>query len=465
MSRPLPTSALHLLHDQAARRGDRPALWSRRGGYFTPTSWREYAARVRHFALGLSRLGFGRGDCLCVLSSSREEWVVAELAAMALGGVPVGLSATWSPERLAHIVRHSQARIAIAADGAALQRLRELGPRAPDLRTLVVMDPPSPEGALSFAEVLQSGMGRDEGPYWEPARALRPDQPGALVYTSGTTGPPRGVVLGHGNLAWTSRTLTEMWRVEEGEILLSYQSPSHIAERLASIHCALAGGVQVYFAGSLESLEDDLRAVRPTVFFGVPRVYRELRARAADHLQELSGTRAAAARWAREVALRRNRLALAGERVPVALEAQYQVARRTALAPIRECIGLDRARLLVTSAAPAGLDVLEFFASLDLILHEVYGQVEATGPTSGSTPQAIRLGAPGRPLPGVEVKIAPDGEILVRGPNVCLGYHREPEATAALLKDGWLHSSDLGRLDPDGYLHVRGRKPAPAAAG
>ncbi|HEY8208579.1 MAG TPA: AMP-binding protein [Myxococcaceae bacterium] len=451
---------LHVLHDQAARMGDRPALWSRKDGYYLPTSWREYAARVRHFALGLHRLGFGRGDCLAVLAYNREEWVVAQLAAMALGGVAVGLYTTSSPEQMAYVLGHSQASIAIVEDEPALDRLSALQPGLPRLRTLVMMEP-SPvrlDGVRSFAEVLQGGMGRDEGPYWEAVNGLQPDEMGALIYTSGTTGPPKGVMLSHRNLVWTSRTLIEMGTLEEGEILLSYLPLSHIAEQLASIHCALTAGMQVYFAQSLEKLGDDLRAARPTVFFGVPRVYEKLRARAEARLVELPRTQRALIQWAREVALKRNLLALAGKRVPVALEAQYQVAKRTALSPLKERIGLGRTRVFVTSAAPIGKDVLEFFASVDMILREVYGQTEVSGPTSSASLDFTTLGALGRPLLGVEVRIAPDGEILVRGPNVCMGYHRDPLATAELLKDGWLHSGDLGVLDPDGQLRVTGRK-------
>jgi len=440
--------------------GDRPALWSKRGGYYLPTSWREYAARVRHFALGLLRLGFGRGDTLCILSFNREEWVIAELAAMALGGVAVGLYTTSSPEQLAHVIAHSEARIALVENEESLERLARLRPRLPRLQTLMVMDPPAsrPEGVVAFAEVLQSGMGRDEGPYWEAVNALEPEGLGTLIYTSGTTGAPKGVMLSHRNLVWTSWTLITMGMLEEGEILLSYLPLSHIAEQLGTIHCALAGGMQVYFAESLEKLGENLKEVRPTVFFGVPRVYEKLRARAEARLEELPGARRAVLKWAREVTLRRNLLALAQERVPAPLEAQYQVAKRAVLQPLKERIGLDRTRIFVTSAAPIGRDVLEFFASVDMVLREIYGQSEVTGPTSSSSFEATKLGALGRPLVGVEVRIAEDGEILVKGPNVCLGYYRDPEATAALLRDGWLHSGDVGYLDADGYLRVTGRK-------
>jgi len=460
MSRPLAASMLHVLHDQAARLGDRPALWSKRGGYYLPTSWREYAARVRSFAVGLHRLGFGRGDCLCVLSFNREEWVIADLAAMALGGVAVGLYTTSSPEQMAHVLGHCEAKIAIAEDEAALQRLWPLRRVLPRLQTLVVMDPPVSRtpGVPSFAEVLQSGMGRGEEPYWEAVNALQPDQLGTLIYTSGTTGPPKGVMLSHRNLVWTSHALIEMGMMGEGEILLSYLPLAHIAEQLSSIHCALAAGMQIYFAESLEKVGENLREARPTIFFGVPRVYEKLRARAQARLNELPPARQRILQRAREVALRRNLLSLAGERVPALLEVQYQLAKRGALQPVKERIGLDRTRVFVTSAAPIGRDVLEFFASVDMILREIYGQSEVTGPTSSASLDCTVLGAVGRPLLGVEVRIAPDGEILVRGPNVCLGYHRDPEATAQLLEGGWLHSGDLGQLDPDGQLRITGRK-------
>src|SRR6185295_17042805 len=264
-----------------------------------PTSWRDYAARVKHFALGLHRLGFGRGDVLAVLAFNREEWVVAQLAAMALGGVAVGLYTTSSSEQLAYVLGHCEASIALVESEAALQRLLPLRPGLPRLRALMVMDPPPvrSDEVPSFAEVLQGGMGRDEGPYWEAVNGLQPDQLGTLIYTSGTTGDPKGVMLSHRNLVWTARTLIDMGTLEEGEILLSYLPLSHIAEQLATVHCALTAGMQVYFAQSLEKLADDLREVRPTVFFGVPRVYEKLRARAEARLQELPGPRRAMLQW------------------------------------------------------------------------------------------------------------------------------------------------------------------------
>jgi long-chain acyl-CoA synthetase len=456
----LPVSMLHVLHDQAARLGDRPALWSKRGGYYLPTSWREYAQKVRHFALGLHRMGFSRGDCLCILAFNREEWVVADLAAMALGGVAVGLYTTASPEQSEYVVGHSQAAIVIAEDGRGAELLLSMRPRCPRLRTVVVMDPPAqlPEGAVSFAEVLQGGMSGDEGPYWDSVNALRPDQLGTLIYTSGTTGHPKGVMLSHRNLVWTSRKLMSVAMLGDGEVVLSYLPLSHIAEQMGTIHCPLAAGTQVYFAESVEKLPENLREARPTVFFGVPRVWEKFKARAEARIADLPASRQAMTRWARGVATRRHALALAGERVPLALEAQYRLAQRLVFQKIKQRIGFDRTKIYVTSAAPIGRDVLEFFASVDIILRELYGQSEVTGPTSVNTLEDTRLGSLGRPMVGVEVKIAEDGEILVRGENVCLGYFRDEAATAELLQDGWLHSGDVGELDADGHLRVTGRK-------
>lgn len=456
----LPVSMLHVLHDQAARLGDRPALWSKRGGYYLPTSWREYAQRVRHFALGLHRLGFSRGDCLCILAFNREEWVVADLAAMALGGVAVGLYTTASPEQMEYVVGHCQATIVIVEDARGLKLLESMRPRLPRLRAVVAAGPPveGAAGAVPFAEVLQSGMTGDEGPYWDAVNALRPEQLGTLIYTSGTTGPPKGVMLSHRNLVWTAQKLVSVSTLGDGDILLSYLPLSHIAEQMGTIHCALTAGMQVYFAEGLDALVANLREARPTVFFGVPRVWEKFKGRAEARIAELPPRRQAITRWARGVAQRRHALALAGERVPLALEGQYLLAQRVVFQKIKQRIGLERTRVYVTSAAPIGREVLEFFASVDIIVREVYGQSEVTGPTSANTLDATRLGMVGRPLLGVEVKIADDGEILVRGENVCLGYYRDPEATAELVRDGWLHSGDVGELDLDGHLRVTGRK-------
>ncbi|MHA7631572.1 AMP-dependent synthetase/ligase [Corallococcus sp. M7] len=458
----LPKTMLHALHDQAARLEHRPALWSRHGGAYVPTSWFDYAQRVKRFALGLHALGFQDGDPLGILSFNREAWHVADLGAMALGGVPVGLYTTSSVDQLVYILGHCEARFLLVENAKHLATGLEVQKRLPALKHLIVVDAPTPlpEGVLRYADVLNSGANADEAPYWDGVHALHPDALATLIYTSGTTGQPKGVALSHRNLAWTSKQLgdTMGFRDMEDERLVSYLPLSHVAEQIVSLHSPLLLGTQVYFADSLDALGKNLTEVRPTIFFAVPRVWEKFKTKAEEGLAAQPPLKRRLVEWARATALERNTRVLSQERVPSFMEAKFALAQRLVFQPLKTRIGLEKAKLFSTSAAPIGRDVLDFFASIDVVLLEVWGMTEVSGPATVSTAECARMGTVGRPMLGVEVRIAEDGEILVKGGNVCLGYHRNPEATQELLADGWLHSGDVGQLDSEGFLRITGRK-------
>ncbi|MBZ4329375.1 AMP-binding protein [Corallococcus interemptor] len=458
----LPKTMLHALHDQAARLEHRPALWSRHGGAYVPTSWFDYAQRVKRFALGLHALGFRDGDPLGILSFNREAWHVADLGAMALGGVPVGLYTTSSVDQLVYILGHCQARFLLVENAKHLATGLEVQRRLPALQHLIVVDAPAPlpEGVLRYADVLASGAKADEAPYWDGVHSLHPDALATLIYTSGTTGQPKGVALSHRNLAWTAKQLGDTLGFQdmEDERLVSYLPLSHIAEQIVSLHSPLLLGMQVYFADSLDALGQNLKDVRPTLFFAVPRVWEKFKTKAEEGLAAQPPLKRRLVEWARATALERNTRVLSQERVPSLMEAKFALARRLVFHPLKTRIGLEKAKLYATSAAPIGRDVLDFFASIDVVLLEVWGMTEVSGPATVSTAECARLGTVGRPMLGVEVRIAEDGEILVQGGNVCLGYHRNPEATQELLADGWLHTGDVGQLDSEGFLRITGRK-------
>jgi long-chain acyl-CoA synthetase len=451
---------VHQLHAQAERLRDRPALWSKRSGTWQPTSWRQYAQRVKDFALGLLSLGFGSGQALVVLGFNREEWVVADLAAMACGGTAVGVYTTSSPEQLAYVARHSEASIALVENEAYLERLLSVRGELPTLKHLLVMDPPARrrEGVSTYAELLEKGTRGDDAEYYARLGALEPEGLAQLIYTSGTTGHPKGVMLTHRNLAWTAVHLSLCHPTSEEDVLLSYLPLSHIAEQICTLYGPLLNGIQVYFSESFEKLPQNLREVRPTVFFGVPRVWEKFMAKVEAVLRRQPRSRQKVVAWAREQASRYHAEVLSHRQPPLGLQAQYALAQRLVFQKLKEQIGFERTHLFATSAAPIAREVLEFFASLDVVIAEAYGQSEVTGPTSVNARGALKLGSLGRPMPGVEVRIADDGEILVRGENVCRGYFKDEASTAELLRDGWLHSGDVGQLDEDGFLHITGRK-------
>lgn len=458
--RAVPRTMVHQLNSQAERLKDRPALWTKRGGVWVPTSWRDYARRVRHLSLALMELGLAPGQAVGIIGFNREEWIVSALATTASRGVPVGVYTTSSAEQIAYVLGHCEARIVVVENAGYLDTLLSIRSKLPALEHVIVMDAPAslPEGVRRYADVLAHGATLPEARYYESLEAARPDELATLIYTSGTTGNPKGVMLTHRNVCWTAVHLAEAGGVGEDEVLLSYLPLSHIAEQTASISGPIVAGVQVYFAESFEKLGENLKEVRPTVFFGVPRVWEKFKAKAEASMATLPRARKRVLAWARDVALRYHLATMEHRQPTVRLTSQYLLAQRLVFGPLKARIGLERCHVLVTSAAPISRDVLEFFASIDLVVRELYGQSEVTGPTSVNTLEHTRLGSLGRPMQGVAVRIADDGEILVKGENVCAGYYKDPAATAELLEGGWLHSGDVGELDPDGFLRITGRK-------
>jgi long-chain acyl-CoA synthetase len=451
---------LHHLNARAQALGERPALWSKRQGTWQATSWNAYSERVRRVALGLDALGFGPGQNLLVMGFNREEWVVTSLAAMACGGAAVGIYTTSSSEQLVYIANHSGASMMVVETVAMLRLVQASLPQIPQLKVLFVMDPDSEliSQAKPWSELMHVGQKSVPAHYDAMLEKLEENNLAQLIYTSGTTGNPKGVMLSHKNIVWTAQQLSLCHPTDFNDVLLSYLPLSHIAEQVCSIYGPVYNGLQVYFAESFEALPENLKEVRPTLFFGVPRVWEKFKAKAEQRIASETPTRQRIVKWARTKTLEHHRLRMAHGKPPRLLNWQYALAQRLVFKKLRARIGFDRVKVICTSAAPIGLDVLEFFTSLDLPLAEIYGQSEVTGPTTVSTLQDMKLGKLGLPMPGVEVKIADDGEILVRGDNVCQGYFRDEIATGELLQNGWLHSGDIGELDAEGFLSITGRK-------
>ena len=429
-------------------------------GRWQPTTWHTYAEQVRTAARALISLGFPRGGKVAILGSNRPEWVIFNNAAMMAGGVAAGIYTTNSPEEVAYIVHHSEAHAVLVEDAVQLAKVTARRAELPLLRWIVIMQgtPATAPGILSWDDFI--GKAEATPPAELDARidALDSASLATLIYTSGTTGPPKGVMLSHHNLAWTARMLIDVAGSRDGDVSLSYLPLSHIAEQMGTIHVPTTAGSTVYFAESIDRVPDNLKECRPTVFFGVPRIWEKFHAAITQKLAEVTGTKRRLLDWTRKVATEVNARRDRGEPISRFLGAQYALADRLVLHKLKAAVGLDRARVLVSGGAPIAVDVLAFFASIDLPITEIYGQSEGSGPTSRNLIGRTRVGSVGPPLPGMEVKIAEDGEILVRGPNVFAGYYKDPEATAETLKDGWLCSGDLGAFDQDGFLTITGRK-------
>ncbi|HVV88750.1 MAG TPA: long-chain fatty acid--CoA ligase [Kofleriaceae bacterium] len=450
----------HRVLAQARRRPASPAYFERRGGVWRPTTWRDYAEQIRTVARAMIALGLPAGGKVAMLGFNRPEWVLFQHAAMMAGGVGAGIYTTCSPDEVAYIVGHAEAHLVLVEDEAQWRKVDARRDRLPALAWIVTMrDCPAIDDArtLSWQAFLARAAAVDDAVLDARLAALAPDGLATLIYTSGTTGPPKGVMLSHDNLAWTARTLIDLGTARDDDCSLSYLPLSHIAEQMMTIHIPATGGATTYFAESLDRVPDNLREVQPTVLFGVPRIWEKLHAGVAARLAQATGAKARLLAWARGIAARVVALRNRGKEPAGLLALQYRLADRLVLSKIKTAVGLARARVCITGAAPLAREVLEFFASLDVTLYEVYGQSEDTGPTSFNVPGDNRFGTVGPAIPGVDVRIGPDGEVLVRGRNVFLGYHKDPDATREALVDGWLHSGDLGVLD-DGHLRITGRK-------
>ncbi len=450
---------------QAAReRGGRVALWHKRRGLWRPVTWAEYGRAAQEVACGLRALGFEPGQAAAVIGNNRPEWLFCDMGILLAGGLSVAVYATNPPDQCAYVLGHSEARVFFVEDEEQLDKALEIRALLPALERIVVMDP---EGLAGFADpqVMTLDELRALGrAAWEPealealARMASEEDVAILLYTSGTTGPPKGAMLTHRNLLWTAHALGQANALYPTDSSLSFLPLSHIAERMLSVYLPLVWGYSVYFAESLDTLFQNLQEVRPTILFAVPRLWEKLHSQLTLHMREVDPFKRAAYEAAVRVGRRYALATLAGERVPATLRAAHAVAEAAVLRPLRRRLGLDRVRFAVSGAAPIAPEILEFYHALGVRIREVYGQTEGSGPTTIHQGDRIRLGTVGQPLPGVEVRIAPDGEILVRGPNVFAGYFKDPEATAQTLRDGWLHSGDVGELDEDGFLRITDRK-------
>jgi long-chain acyl-CoA synthetase len=441
--------------------GDRPAYYEKVDGAWAATTWRGYADQVTAAARSLIALGVEAGDTVNILGFNRPEWVILDVAAMAVGAIPAGIYATNSPEECGYIVGHSQAPVVLVENEEQWAKIDEVRDRLPDLRHVVTMRPAGVIDdplVMSWEGFLARGADVDPGRVRERLEGLRPAQVATLIYTSGTTGLPKGVMLSHDNLMWTASQAVHLFEIDAEDFNVSYLPLSHIAEQVFTVHAPAMAGSAIYYAESFPRVADNLREVQPSIFFGVPGVWDRLGRGVRGHLATLNAPKARVARWAMGVAARVNDLRNRGQEPGAWLAGRYRLAQRLVLRRAKQALGLGAARLAVTGAAPISPDLLEFFSGLDIPIREVYGQSEDTGPTTVTRTERTAYGSGGPPFPGVEVRIADDGEVLVRGRNVFLGYFRDPEATAATLVDGWLHSGDLGEFDDAGMLWITGRK-------
>jgi len=448
------------LFEQAQTRGQSIAYGESVSDGWKTTNWSTYAEEVRQAARALLSLGVSPGDSVCILGFNRPEWVIFDVAAMAIGAVPAGIYTTCSPAEVQYIIDHSEANVVLLENADQWAKVNEERERLPGLKHVVMMKGASVADpiAMDWDAFMARGDESDSALVDERIAALKDDDLATFIYTSGTTGPPKAVMLTHKNLAWTADVGAEIANLSADYSGISYLPLSHIAEQLFSIHAPITVGSRVYFAESLEKVPDHLKSVQPEIMFGVPRIWEKFYAALTTKLAGATGVKAKLVAWSMGVGQEVVFLQNEGRNPGPILAAKHRIAERLILSKIRTAIGLNNARFCVTGAAPISQEILEFFAGLGLPIREVYGQSEDTGPTTINVEGATRYGSVGQRIDGIDVRIAEDGEICVKGPNVFAGYYKDTAATADTLQDGWLLSGDLGEFDADGYLHITGRK-------
>ena len=445
--------------------GERTAHREKELGIWRSHSWAAFLEAARAIGLGLVELGLERGDVVSILSEDNKEWIYADVGVQCVGGIVSGIYTTDSPDQVAYLLRDSGSRFLVVENDEQLDKFLEIRDRVPELLKCVVLD----RGGLDdfsddqvlflddLCEIGRRAHARDPDRFRREAEASRPDDVAVLVYTSGTTGPPKGAMISHENIVFSVASGLAVLPVEEGDEQLCFLPLCHILERLVSVFAPIAAKSVVNFAESVETVFDNLREVSPAGFTAVPRMWEKLHSR----VLLLSREATPFGRWAfdRAVAcgMERAGYRMEGRPAPWFLEVRFRFWDRLVLANLRRMIGLDGARRITTGAAPISPDLVKWYWAIGLVMLEGYGQTESSGVLSVNLPGRNKAGSVGAAVPGAELRIAPDGEILARGPLVFQGYWNNPGKTAETIRDGWLHTGDVGRIDNEGFVWITGR--------
>jgi long-chain acyl-CoA synthetase len=418
-------------------------------------TWAELRDRVDALAGGLAKLGVARGDTVALMFSNRPEFHLADLAVMMLGAVPYSIYSTSAPEQIAYVVNDAGSKLAIIEE-AFLDVFQTARADLPALETVIVLEGERGEGTTAWDEVEGADPDFDVDASW---RQVGPDDLLTLIYTSGTTGPPKGVELVHRNLLAAVQSAAEIIEFPDGAKVISWLPAAHIAERAAHHYLPIVYAMTVTCCDNPRDVLSYLPEVRPTWFFAVPRIWEKLKAGLEAMLAGQPDEQREPAQAALDAAIRKVELEQAGEPVPEELAATVAEADTNMFAGLRAMLGLDEVLAVHVGAAPTPREVLVFFHAIGIELAELWGMSESCGSGTVNPPGKVRIGTVGPPAPGVEIKLADDGEVLMRGPIVMRGYRHQPEKTAeALDPEGWLHTGDIGELDDHGYLRIVDRK-------
>ena len=449
--------------DTVERRGDYPALKSKIDGTYQPTTYNQLADQVKNFALGLRELGLSFGDRAAMLAENSERWAVADLGILSLGAVNVPMFYTSTPAQVSYIVQDSGSKIICVSTKRQLEKVKSFFDQVIELEKVIIfdeLDELDDPHTLTFNQVLEIGKKIENGQqiYQESSCLVEPDNIATIIYTSGTTGNPKGSILTHDNLMSNVKSGLSILEIDPDDQFLSFLPLSHVFERMAGYYIPIYRGACISYAQSPLTVRENMGEVCPTVMASVPRLYEMMHDRILKQVKSGSALRQKIFHWAVGVGRKVSELKQKGRNPGLILSQQAALADKLVFSKLKAVTG-GRLRFFVSGGAPLPQSIAEFFHAAGILILEGYGLTETSPVISVNTLDSFKFGSVGKPIPGVEVEIAGDGEILTRGPHVMMGYHNKPEQTAeAIDEEGWFHTGDIGHFDEEGFLRITDRK-------
>ncbi len=458
-----------LFRETSARLSDKTAMRKKELGIWNDITWNEYYETSRSLAAAFLHFGLEKGQCVSIIGENCPEWVFADMGIIMAGGVSVGIYTTNSAEQCQYVIDNSESVFLFVENEEQLDKWLAVRDELPRLKKVIFWDDKGLRDfkdpmVMSFGEFVEKG--REVLPDYQDkidkiCGELSEDDPAILVYTSGTTGQPKGAILSHRNLTWMAATIAEMdpeMDINENENVVSFLPLCHIFERLFSVFIHVKVGYQVNFVEGPDTVMENIQEISPSVGYAVPRIWEKYYSAVFIKMSDATRFKKLAYFYSLQVCMKYTERKFAGQEVSGGLRLLWFLSQKLVFNKLRERLGLERMKIAFSGAAPISPDVLKFFWSIGLPMVEGYGQTEGTGVAAAAMLSAFKPGSVGRPVPGTEIRLAEDGEILVKAPSVFQGYYRRPEATEEVLKDGWLHSGDIGEFDKEGFLKIIDRK-------
>jgi long-chain acyl-CoA synthetase len=440
--------------------GDRDMMAAKRGGAWKKFSWNYFWNTARNLGLAMISMGIDKGDRVAIFSDNSPEWQMADIGILGIGAVNVPLYSTITAKQAEYILDDSGSRIVFVGSEDHMNRVLEVKDDLPELAKVVTMDntPSDHPDVVTWDEMVKMGEQYDNQEEFDKRLdSVKPDDLSSFVYTSGTTGNPKGVMLTHDNFLSNVKATSSLIDIDDTDICLSFLPLSHSLERMGGYYTSVYNGVTIYHAQSIDTLVDDIGEVKPHFMVSVPRLYEKFHAGVLANIESESPVKQKIFHWAVKVGREVSNLKVKNKPVPFMLDLKYKVANKLVFSKIYEKMG-GRLRFFVSGGAPLSKEIAEFFHAMGILILEGYGLTETSPVLTCNLPDAVRFGTVGRTIPDVEIKIAEDGEILAKGPNVMQGYWNRPEETQEALEGGWFHTGDIGFIDEDGYLHITDRK-------